>query len=428
MTKVRIACATNADRESIYGMRHQVYAAELGQHARNSAGKLTDALDGFNSYLVATAGDELLGFVSITPPDRGVYSIDKYFSRDQLPFSINSNTFEIRLLTVPAHKRGRLIAALLMYSAYRWVESHGGTDIVGIGRSELRNFYSKTGLHLHGLQVEAGAVTYELMSARTAQLRHNLDSNLPMLRKLEASVGWELDCSFIAEESRAEEPCFHGGAFFESVGDTFETLECSRDVVNADVLDAWFPPAPGVLYAIQEYLPWLLKTSPPVDAGGLACAIARARNLPTDSLVLGAGSSSLMFLALREWLTRDSRVLLPDPTYGEYAHIFENVIGCRLDRLALSASNGFAIDPSELIARLRNTQYDLVVLVNPNNPTGGLLTRRQLELLVSKVSSTTRIWIDEAYIDYAAAANPWRERRRTATTWWSASRFRRSMR
>jgi hypothetical protein len=38
-------------------------------------------------------------------------------------------------------------------------------------------------------------------------------------------------------------PCFHGGAFFEAIGDRFDRLERRHDIINADVLDAWFPPA-----------------------------------------------------------------------------------------------------------------------------------------------------------------------------------------
>ena len=51
--------------------------------------------------------------------------------------------------------------------------------------------------------------------------------------------------------------CFHGGAFFEAIGAKFDSLERCREIINADVLDAWFPPSPKVLGALQEHLPWL---------------------------------------------------------------------------------------------------------------------------------------------------------------------------
>lgn len=90
-------------------------------------------------------------------------------------------------------------------------------------------------------------------------------------------------------------------------------LHLARQIINADVLDAWFPPSPTVLATLQENLPWLLQTSPPTHAEGLIRVIARTRGVLEACILPGAGSSSLIFLALRQWLTSTSRVLLLDP-------------------------------------------------------------------------------------------------------------------
>ena len=83
-TRIVITLADERDRESIYAIRHQVYASELGQHAENEVGRLTDQLDAVNDYLVAKTAGKILGFVSITPPNALGYSIDKYFAREEL--------------------------------------------------------------------------------------------------------------------------------------------------------------------------------------------------------------------------------------------------------------------------------------------------------------------------------------------------------
>ena len=196
MPAVRLALATEADRECIYRMRHAVYSEELGQHPENGEGRLTDSLDGFNVYLVAKAGEEIVGFVSVTLPGQGHYSIDKYFARTDLPFAFDDDLYEIRLLTVPASRRGASAAGLLMYAAFRWIEAKGGTRIVAIGRRQLRAFYLKAGLQMLGLTAQAGAVAYELMTMTVADQRRFLSCNDRLLRKLERSVLWELDVSF----------------------------------------------------------------------------------------------------------------------------------------------------------------------------------------------------------------------------------------
>jgi histidinol-phosphate/aromatic aminotransferase/cobyric acid decarboxylase-like protein len=364
----------------------------LRQHPENTDKTLSDALDRDNVYVVVTIGEALAGFVSITPPRNGVYSIDKYLRRDEIPFPLDARTYEIRILTVVPEHRGGLAAALLMYGALRWVEAHGGSRIIAIGRREVREIYVKAGLQSFGREFRSGSVHFVPMTGLVAGIRERIDPAL--LTRLEQESVWVLAIPF---HKPAE--CFHGGAFFEAIGDGFERLDRSTSVINADVLDAWFPPSPEVMRALNDYLPWLLRTSPPVGCEGMVRTIARTRGVDDDCILPGSGSSSLIYLALREWLTTRSRVLLPDPTYGEYAHVLEKVIRCRVDRLALSRDDHYGLD----LQRMHGPGYDLVVLVNPNSPTGAHVPREDLENFLREVPSTTLVWVDETYIDYVGA-------------------------
>ena len=87
--------------------------------------------------------------------------------------------------------------------------------------------------------------------------------------------------------------------------------------------------------------------------------------------------------------------------YGEYAHVLERVVGCRVDRLKLSRARNYAVDCEELAWSL-NRAYDLVVLVNPNSPTGQHLRSEELQAVISAAPCATRFWIDETYIDFVS--------------------------
>ena len=351
---------------------------------------------------VATAPTDVGGYSKaefITSPAGGSaephYSIDKYVSREALPFPFDNRLYEIRLLTVVKPHRGREVATLLMYAAFRWVEAHGGTRIVAIGRREVVDMYVRSGLKPVGMSVQAGAVTYDVLQATTEALRERMKNFGGLLERLETKTAWHLNFPF-----RKPATCFHGGAFFEAVGTRFDTLERSRTIINADVLDAWFPPAPGVVAALQEYLPWLVRTSPPTACEGFIEAIAAARGVSPENILPGAGSSDLIFRALRHWLGPASHALILDPTYGEYAHVLERVIGCTVDRLTLRRADGYAVELGRLEAALSDN-YDLVVLVNPNSPTGRHLPHAQLEDILRRAPARTRVWVDETYIEYA---------------------------
>jgi histidinol-phosphate/aromatic aminotransferase/cobyric acid decarboxylase-like protein len=397
--RLTVRLAVDEDREVIYRQRHAVYACELGQHAPNAEGRLTDALDAHNLYVVALLGGELVGFVSITPPGPGRYSVDKYFARSALPFPFDAGLYEVRLLTVAPRCRGSQlggeVAGLLIYAAFRWVEAQGGTRVVAIGRREVVGLYKRVGLRPLGLETRAGAVTYDLLAATLDELRGRLAHYAVALRQVEPRVDWQMGLPFHASSG-----CAHGGAFFEAVGDEFDRLGRRRAVINADVLDAWFPPAPAVLRALGEDPEWLLRTSPPPHAEGLTRVLARARGVGPESVLCGAGSSALIFLALRHWLRPSSRVLLPDPTYGEYAHVLEKIIGCRPERLSLSRAEGYVLCPDRLRAALREG-YDWVILVNPNSPTGRHVPRDALAEALREAPAGTRVWVDETYVEYA---------------------------
>lgn len=386
--------ATPEVRERIYRARNEVYALEIGQHPANREGRLCDGLDRSNCYLVALRGDDLAGFVSITPPGRDGYSIDKYFRRDELPFAVEEGLFEIRLLTVLPGHRATDVATALMVAAFRWVEARGGTRVVAIGRREVAGMYRSLGMREAGLSVRSGSVTYDLMEATVKSLREELDRRENLVERIERTMDWDLQVTL-----RKPAACFHGGAFFDAVGADFKSLERHRTIINADVLDAWFPPAPGVLAALSEELPWLLRTSPPTGCEGLIAAIAAARGVAESSVLPGAGSSDLIFRALPRWLDRRSRAVLLDPTYGEYAHVLEKVIGCEVERLRLERSAGYAVDLGKLVVRVAEGP-DLVVVVNPNSPTGRGLRRDEIEVLLKAAPPRTRVWVDETYIDY----------------------------
>ena len=389
-----VRLATADDRDTIYASRHAVYARELGQHAVRESGRLDDALDARNEYVVVAEADRLLGFVSVTPPG-GAYSLDKYVPRAEWPFPCDDGLYEVRLLTVDdEHRRGPL-AYLLMHAALRTVEEHGGERITGIGRREVLDLYTSCALVPHGRTIRSGDVEFELMSAPVAALLARADELSPVLRRALRDVEWDLPFPV-----RRAEHCYHGGQSFFAVGPQFHDLSRRHEIVAADVLDAWFPPAPAVLDTLRGDLGWIARTSPPTLCDGMVNVIAEERGVPRGCVVPGAGSSDLIFAALPMWLRPGSRALLLDPTYGEYAFVLEQRVGCKIERLELSADDDFAVDPGQLEALLAGGRFDLAVIVNPNSPTGRHLPRARLLEVIEATPRSTRFWIDETYVEY----------------------------
>lgn len=188
----------------------------------------------------------------------------------------------------------------------------------------------------------------------------------------------------------------HGGDFFSAIGEDFASIDLHQDVISADVLDAWYPPATAVITKIRENLEWLITTSPPTHSEGLRETIAEKRGIAKENILLGSGTSSLMFLALPKLLSPEDEVLILDPSYGEYVHIAENVIGCQVTRFELPLDS-FELDPEELTKAVMGKK--MAILVNPNSPTGRAASRQELQKVI-QTHPETIFWVDETYIDF----------------------------
>lgn len=198
-------------------------------------------------------------------------------------------------------------------------------------------------------------------------------------------------------------PAFHGGALYEAIGVDFAKLDIAGQVINADVLDAWFDPSPQVIDALRRHLPLMLRTSPPAYCDGLIAAIAEARGVPSANIVAGGGSSDLIFSLFPQIIDKDERVLILDPMYGEYQHILENVLGAHVIRHRLSKEQQFCADSAALLDDIRRARPRIVALVNPNSPTGRYLEREQLRALLEQIPRDTLVVVDETYIEYIGA-------------------------
>src|SRR6218665_1434815 len=86
---------------------------------------------------------------------------------------------------------------------------------------------------------------------------------------------------------------------------------------------------------------WSHRMSPPTYAEGLVQVIADNYACPKDQILVGAGSSALWFLFASVVLTETSNVLLVEPSYGEYAHVCQHVIGCQTETLLTESEKGF---------------------------------------------------------------------------------------
>jgi len=168
-----------------------------------------------------------------------------------------------------------------------------------------------------------------------------------------------------------------------------------RAAICCDVLDAWFDPSSHAVEAFGT-TGLDMRTSPEADGRPLVEAIAEARNIDPDCINIGAGSSEIMYRVLPR-LYGEGPVVILDPSYSEYTYLLRRD-GRQIKPFQLNEQSRFRPSVSALIDACQDAS--LVILVNPNNPTGQALLKPEILRLKEAMPKQAALWIDEAYVDY----------------------------
>ena len=122
--------------------------------------------------------------------------------------------------------------------------------------------------------------------------------------------------------------------------------------------------------------------------------IAGIKSLNPDNLFLGNGSDEVLDLIFRLTTTPflDSVAYL-NPSYGMYS-VLAVINGVRTREISLNEN--FQISSSEIILQAKGSK--VLIICNPNNPTGEVISRDELIEIVRKFEGL--VVIDEAYIDF----------------------------
>ena len=99
------------------------------------------------------------------------------------------------------------------------------------------------------------------------------------------------------------------------------------------------------------------------------------------------------------------KVLVVSPTFTEYERAInaardEKKEKVEINHFPLQEEDGFILNINLLIGQL-DRNYDLLIMCNPNNPTGKFVLKEDMEKILEKCNRTeTKFFIDEAFIDF----------------------------
>ena len=152
-----------------------------------------------------------------------------------------------------------------------------------------------------------------------------------------------------------------------------------------------YPPAPGVLKALEKLDTDRLRLYPDPNSQLLADALAKRYGLASDQVFLGVGSDDVLAIAFMTFFNSKKPVLFPDITYSFY-DVWAELFQIPYERPALD-------EHFDLIREDYYKENGGVIFPNPNAPTGLLLSLEAVEDMIRHNQDVVVI-VDEAYIDF----------------------------
>ncbi len=137
---------------------------------------------------------------------------------------------------------------------------------------------------------------------------------------------------------------------------------------------------------------------PETQTADLRNHIAKFHGIPAEQIVLGCGSSEILTVAAALYAGRGKKVITASPTFELLGRAAQDNGG---EVIPVPVNKTFAHDLDAMLARADNST-GLVYICNPNNPTGSITPRHEIEEFLEKLPRTTMVLIDEAYHHFVA--------------------------
>lgn len=177
------------------------------------------------------------------------------------------------------------------------------------------------------------------------------------------------------------------------------TIESTADhpvrEIKLDMNESPYGPSPRVAQALASF--HLTNRYPSFQQDRLREAIAAYAGVPARQVVPGSGMDDVLTNLYTTFVDHADEVVIAEPTFGVYRHAIGIRGGVTVD-VPLGKRPDFAFDVGAILAAMTD-RTKLIMVCNPNNPTGHLIPSVDIERLVQ--AAPCLVVIDEAYAEFS---------------------------
>ncbi len=119
-----------------------------------------------------------------------------------------------------------------------------------------------------------------------------------------------------------------------------------------------------------------------------------------DQIIVGTGASEVLLFTFQSIMDPGDEVIIPEPFYANYNGFATNA-GIKISPIMSGIETGFALPPMEAFEKAITERTKAILICNPNNPTGYLYSKEEMETLRDLVKKHDLYLIaDEVYREF----------------------------
>ncbi|RIH66229.1 pyridoxal phosphate-dependent aminotransferase [Mariniphaga sediminis] len=172
------------------------------------------------------------------------------------------------------------------------------------------------------------------------------------------------------------------------------------------------PTPPEALAAIKNIDRKILEYTPSEGIRSLRQKLAKYYHkfnidVEADDIIVTTGGSEAVTFAFMSTLDPGDEIIVPEPAYANY-EAFAIVAGAVIKSIAATIDDGFALPPVEEFEKLITPKTKGIMICNPNNPTGYLYTREEMNKIRDLVKKyDLYLFSDEVYREFCYTGSPY---------------------
>jgi histidinol-phosphate aminotransferase len=172
--------------------------------------------------------------------------------------------------------------------------------------------------------------------------------------------------------------------------------ELGIKIVQLGLNENPFGPSPKAVAAARAFMD---QVAPYPDDSGffLRQKLAAHYKISMDELIISSGSSDILALAYHAVWSPGAGVMTGEASFVVYYQL-SDMLNMPMVRVPMKK---YSFDLEAMAARI-DSNTKLIALANPNNPTGTIFRRDELDAFMKKVPDDVLVVLDEAYLEYVS--------------------------